>query len=173
MRVWMQGVGSAFTDLWRYGTLRLLPRVSHQLLFFSVHGPCIQYSYSNVSDSFARARFILQRTRLLIFFFWFHLLFRVISDMLCTCISQAVAHTQSHIFHFIVILLHVYHSSTPSRKVLVTMDPRSRSRWHCNKTKESKWAGYDPKTLPTLFFTTPVSICPPKPPIDQLEETMF
>ncbi len=40
-------------------------------------------------------------------------------------------------------------------------------------TKRSERANYDPKTLPTLFFTTPVSICPPRPPIDQFEETMF
>jgi len=30
---------------------------------------------------------------------------------------------------------------------------------------------YDPNIRPTLFFTTPVNICPPRPPIDQLEET--
>jgi hypothetical protein len=152
---------------------QLLPRVSHHLLFFPFTDPVFSIHIQMFRIPSHEHALFFNGLGYLFFFVGFRLLFRVISDMLCTCISQAVAHTQSHIFHFTVSCCMFIHSSALSHKILMTMDPRSRSRWHCNKVKESKWAGYDPNTLPTLFFTTPVSICPPKPPIDQLEETMF
>jgi len=94
--------------------------------------------YSNVSDSFARARLIFLKGLGYLFFLGLRLLFRVISNMLCTCISQAVAHIHNPTFFSLhYILLHVYHSSAPSHKVLRTMHSRTRSRDHCDKAKET------------------------------------
>jgi hypothetical protein len=150
---------------------RLLPRVSPQL--FCCRSRTLYYIQMFRIPSREHALYS-SKDSATYFFLGLRLLFRVISNMLCTCISQAVAHIHNRtFFSFHCILLHVYRSSASSRKLLMTIDPRSRSREDCHKAKESKWACYYPKTLPTLFFTTPVSICPPSPPIDQLEETTF
>src|SRR6266702_1434789 len=84
-------------------------------IFFVVHGPCIHYSLfrcvgflSSSTPCFSTdsATYFF----LFLFFFGILLLFRVIPDLLCTCISRAVAHTQSHNFslHCFFFLLCIF-----------------------------------------------------------------
>lgn len=108
------------------------------------------------------------------YFFLVLLFCLVCSDMPCICILYAVAHTQSHFshslhysnFHCACLLPDFQHSV----KMMIWTRAAGRT---CSAPKNySAGVGiYDPNTRPTLFFTTPVNICPPRPPIDQLEET--
>jgi hypothetical protein len=111
---------------------------------------------------------------LILFFSFLRLNFPfVFSDMLCTGTFHAVAHTQLHFFHPLHCsssTVHVFCSHFwRSMKMIWTREAGLAS--FSTKSYNVGAESYDPNIRPTLFFTTPVNICPPRPPIDQSEET--
>ena len=85
--------------------------------------------------------------------------------MLCTRIFHGVAQTQSHISHSPHVRIYAAHAFH-----FTSFNSMIREAGLASYITE-RYRSYDPNTRPTLFFTTPVNICPPRPPTDQLEET--
>jgi hypothetical protein len=129
-----------------------------------VHWLCIYYMrfFGFFTFLIHLSRFYFPRTY--IFLSWF---LCVISDMLCTRIFHAVA--QTHIPHSL-------HCSNLCRACfplhIFQYDSMIREAGLASYTTE-RYGRYDPNTRPTLFFTMPVNICPPRPPMDQLGAHRF
>jgi hypothetical protein len=93
--------------------------------------------------------------------------------MLCTCTFHAVAHTQLHVPHSphcSSSTVHVFGSHF-QRGMMIIWTRKAGLTCSISKSYSAGAEDYDPNTRPTLVFTTPVNIWPPRPPIDQLEET--